>query len=146
MSGTQTKEYWNDAAERGDLKTIKRLHKNHPEGCTIFVMNGAAANGHLDVVKFLIDEKIVTWCTVVAMDRAAGNGHLDVVKFLHTTLGERSNCSTNAMDWASQNGHLHVVKWLFENRSERCTWIARTFSKKNGHIDVLQFLEAIRLG
>jgi hypothetical protein len=39
-------------------------------------MNGAACNGHLDVVQFLHEHR-KEGCTIIAMNYAARNGHLD---------------------------------------------------------------------
>ncbi|CAN0442462.1 unnamed protein product, partial [Discosporangium mesarthrocarpum] len=43
-----------------------------------------------------------------AMDMAAANGHLDVVKWLHKHRPS-VGCTTNAMDSAAERGHLEVV-------------------------------------
>ena len=42
------------AAERGHLEIFKFLHENRAEGCTPEAMDVAAANGHFEVVKFLL--------------------------------------------------------------------------------------------
>lgn len=36
---------------------VKWLHYNCTEGCTTFAVDGAAAGGHLDVIKFLIENR-----------------------------------------------------------------------------------------
>lgn len=101
---------------------------------TTIGFDDAAANGHLQVVKWL-RANTKTPCTNGAMDRAATNGHLKVVRFLHNRRKE--GCTKAAMDGAARNGHLEVVRFLFENRSEYCssTGISETF-----HVDVLDFL------
>ncbi|KAI9918512.1 hypothetical protein PsorP6_011383 [Peronosclerospora sorghi] len=52
------------------------------EDYTRYAMNAAAANGHLDIVKFLHFHRR-EGCTTAAMDLPAAHGHLHVVKFLH---------------------------------------------------------------
>jgi hypothetical protein len=44
---------WMDAAMEDNLNMIKFLHNNKIDGCTEFVMDGAARNGHLHIVKWL---------------------------------------------------------------------------------------------
>ena len=47
---------------------------------------------------------------------AARNGHLDVVKFLVETLNctvdSRGSCNMTPLQWALFNGHYHVVRYL----------------------------------
>ena len=85
---------------------------------TANAMDWAAFYGHLDVIKWLHENR-KEGCTTDAMDFAAGNGHLEVVKWLHENRKE--GCTGDAMDLASENGHLEIVKWLHENRTEECT-------------------------
>ena len=51
------------------------------------VFDWAARNGHLNVVKYLIENRN-EGCTTDAMDSAAGNGHLNVVKWLYENRNE----------------------------------------------------------
>ncbi len=41
------------AAENGHLDIVKWLHENRTEGCTHNAMDWAAENGYLDTVKWL---------------------------------------------------------------------------------------------
>jgi Ankyrin repeats (3 copies) len=52
------------------------------EGCTRNAMDYAAELGHLEIVKFLHNNR-TEGCTIDAMESAADEGHLDIVKFLH---------------------------------------------------------------
>ena len=63
------------------------LHENRTEGCSTFAMNGAAENGHLEVVKWLHENR-TEGCTTYAMDFAVEKGHLEVVKWLHENRTE----------------------------------------------------------
>jgi len=76
-------------------------------------MDWAALNGHLDVIKWLCENR-TEGCTFRAMDYAALNGHLDVIKWLCENRTE--GCTFRAMDYATKNGHPDVIKWLHENR------------------------------
>jgi len=75
-------------------------------------MDDAASFGHLEVVKFLHENR-TEGCTKNAIIWAASRGHLEVVKFLHFNRTE--GCTTHAMDNAAKNGHIEVVKFLREN-------------------------------
>ncbi|ETI33260.1 hypothetical protein F441_19917 [Phytophthora nicotianae CJ01A1] len=77
-------------------------------------MDEAAANGHLQVVKWLHENR-GDGCTTQAMDCAAANGHLDTIQWLHSNRTE--GCSKDAPIWAAEVGHFEV-KWLLMNRSE----------------------------
>src|SRR5437016_230119 len=70
---------------------------------TKYAMDFAASNGHLEVIKWLHQNR-KEGCNDDAMDNAASNGHLDVVKWLHENRTE--GCTTHAMDNAAENGHL----------------------------------------
>lgn len=100
------------AAQTGHLDIVKWLHENREEGCTSKAMDYAAEYGHLDVVQFLHEHRS-EGCTTYAMDKAAQNGHLEVLEFLreHRTEG----CTLNALDLAVQNRHSNVIVWLMQN-------------------------------
>ena len=102
--------YW--AAANGHLEVIKWLHENTNQNCTIWAMNRAAEFGRLEVVKWLHVNR-TEGCSVDAMDKAAVNGHLEVVKWLHVNRTE--GCSVDAMNWAVWNDDLEVSEWLYIN-------------------------------
>ena len=108
---TYTK-HMNLAASNGHLEVVKWLHENRKEGCTYWAMDYAASNGHLEIVKWLHYNR-TEGCSVNAMNYAATYGHLEIVKWLHENREE--GCTTWAMDWASCNGHSEIVKWLKDN-------------------------------
>ncbi|KAF1783525.1 Ankyrin repeat-containing domain [Phytophthora cactorum] len=104
-----------NAAYYGHIEVVKWLHDNRREGCTVDAMNLAARNGHLDVVKWLHLNR-TEGCTTAAMDCAADRGHLDVVQWLAENRSE--GCTTIALDGAVINKHRAVADWLLRNRSE----------------------------
>lgn len=97
-------------ARCGDLETIRAIFdqevdskiiptiKDPNSQCTMIHM--AAANGHLDVIKFLISE----------LNEKADN----IAEFLNS-VNENGN---TALHWAAFNGHLDTVKFLCENGSD----------------------------
>ena len=80
--------------------------------CTKSIMNYCAANGYLDIVKFLHYNR-TEGCTTDAMDYAASKGNIEVIKFLYYNRNE--GCSFRAMSFASQKGYREVVKFLREH-------------------------------
>ncbi|KAE9045228.1 hypothetical protein PR003_g6219 [Phytophthora rubi] len=139
--GKCTTDAMDGAAANGHLEVVRYLHTQRTEGCTAAAMDGAARNGHLDVVQFLHSERS-EGCTVAAMDGAARNGHVETVKFLHTQRTE--GCTTAAMDGAAGGGFLDVVRFLHEQRGEGCTTKAMDGAARSGHLEVVKFLHTHR--
>lgn len=129
------------AAANGHLDVAKWLFRNRLEGCTSRAMDGAASGGFLRVVQWLHGELSI-WSTKAAMDGAATNGHLEVVKWLHANMN--AGCTTQALNGAATNGHLHVVKWLHKYRREGCTVAAMDEAAANGHLAVVKWLHRNR--
>ncbi|RLN43697.1 hypothetical protein BBJ28_00013362 [Nothophytophthora sp. Chile5] len=129
------------AAANGHLEVVQWLHANRTEGCTTAAMDGAAVSGHLHVVQWLHANRS-EGCTTLAMDGAATNGHLEVVQWLHANMS--TGCTSGAMSVAASDGHLEVVKWLHANRSEGCSIKAMDDAATHGHLKVVQWLYANR--
>ncbi|OQR85446.1 hypothetical protein THRCLA_23027 [Thraustotheca clavata] len=89
------------AAAPGDFDTVKLIHRIGIKCCTARAMNKAAgfgrlgigctndaityaaARGHLNVVKWLHEVKIL-FCTMDGLSTAAYNGDIEMVKYLIT--------------------------------------------------------------
>lgn len=114
-----------------------------------FVMDYAAENGHLEVIKWMHLNR-TEGSSALAILKAAVNGHLEVLKWLHLNRrgegeGELEGiCRTEAMNLSAENGHLEVVKWLHTNRTEGCTTYAMDWGAANGHLEVVKWLHANR--
>jgi len=133
------KTYMDYAASNGHIEIVKWLHENRKEGCTTFAMDIAAQNGHLEMVKWLHENR-KEGCSIFAMDSAADKGHLEIVKWLDENRKE--GCTKLAMDWAACNGHLEVIKWLHQKRKEGFnTTDAMNYAVENGHIEVVKWLQ-----
>ncbi|EGG18578.1 hypothetical protein DFA_04072 [Cavenderia fasciculata] len=122
------------AAVNGHLSTLELINN---ASCNVYTMDVVAKNGHLDVIKFLHENRS-EGCTLNAMNDAASNGHLDIIKFLHFNRTE--GCSTHAMIFASYKGDYDIVEWLHFNRSEGCSTTAMDNAARNGHFKILKFL------
>lgn len=66
---------------------FEQKRNRHGIQCTTAAMDGAAANNHLEVVKWLHENRS-EGSTTDALDRAAGNGHIEVVQWLHAHRAE----------------------------------------------------------
>lgn len=100
------------AARTGNLPAVRALQSDLRSARS---MDIAAQNGHLEIVRYLHDERHAA-CSTFAMDSAARNGFLATVKFLHEHRSE--GCTKAALSGAAQQGHLAVVQFLVENRHE----------------------------
>ena len=99
-------------------------------------MDYAAAGGHLEVVKWLHENR-TEGCTTDAIDRAAAGGHLEVIKLLH----QYGACGTSkALENASKYGHLEVVRYLVENNMCLYTIKAIIHAASKAYIEVFDYL------
>ncbi len=83
----------------------------------------AVRNGHLNVVKVLIDALAdvnrKTRRNYTSLHLAAQNGHLDVVEFLidkNSDVSAKTQEGYTPLHLAAQNGHLDVVKYLISEK------------------------------
>lgn len=101
-------------------------------------MDIAAANGHLNVLKWLHKNR-KDGCSKKAMLYAVDNDHFHVVRWLHQNRTE--GCTRYAIDSAAMNGNLEMVKWLFENRTEGCSRLALLWAAQNGFTDIVNYIK-----
>lgn len=127
MDNTQFDKDIRSAIKMGKLDTLRDLLEKEPEKLTWMTPFGtwlhvAAAHGHLEIVKYLINAGIDvnaqggTFSTN-ALERATAKGHLDIVKYL---IGKNveidiSEPDRNPLFAAIYGGHLEIVQLLVEN-------------------------------
>lgn len=128
------------AASKGQLALVEFLHEDgeYTFGDKTKTIELAATNGHLDVVRFLLENRPGEVRSQTLMNGAATNGHLHIVQYFHEN--SISGCDANAMNGAATNGHLDVVKYLHENELGGCSKAAVDGAVKNGHVEVVKFL------
>ena len=154
------------AAEENNTKFISFLLdslKNDPkDGWTskAGLLQRAASNGKLDVVKYLIGEQGADYKTPdkngsTILHTAASNGKLDVVKYLIEEKGaDYKTPDTNGstiLHYSAENGQLDVVKYLIEEKGADfktpdeygSTPLER--AARNGKLDVVKYLIEYRL-
>ena len=116
------------AAREGNLQKVRDLvtngalidQSNDDEKHT--PMHDAAANGHLDVIRYLVeagaDMEREDYFGSTPLIRAAQQGHTNVVEYLLDMHAKESSYGETAMLQASSNGHLAVVQLLVERGSD----------------------------
>ena len=76
----------------------------------------ASRNGHLEIVKYLIENGANIHAeNDYALRWASNEGHLEVVKYLIKKGTDVHAENDHALRWASGKGHLEIVKFLIEN-------------------------------
>jgi hypothetical protein len=94
-------------SEEGHLEIVQWLHTAPTD----------ILEGILETTKHERTRSSFTDLIEDAIEEAAMNGHLKVIKFILQVHGENiSTC--DAIDMAAYHGHLEVVKWLNENRTD----------------------------
>jgi hypothetical protein len=116
------------AAFNGNLPVVKWMDKNfdfgtvhwHPGGARRSALTSAAENGHLEIVKYFVEEKKETQVSS-AFCAAAGKGDFAIVKYLADTMkndlygkSEVLSHMNFALEKAAEGGHLEMVKHLVE--------------------------------
>ena len=147
-----------DAAERGDLKNVRKCISG---GADVNVQNAqnttalmlAAQNGHVNVVDVLIANKSdVNLLSIngTALMHAAQNGHVNVVDVLIANKSDVNLRSINgtALIAAVHHGNIFLIKKLIDARADINLLRANRkdsaliIAAENGHIDVVRELIA----
>lgn len=117
-----------------------------------YVLYSAAANGHIGIVKMLLDISYVKDNVAdnnnALLHWAAENGHVDIVKMLLEIPSVKDNAAVYnnyALRFAAKNGHTDIVKMLLkipvikDNASANNNY-ALYSAAENGHIDIVKKL------
>ena len=123
------------AVSGGHLELLKCLHEKKWK-----VENdagrSAAANGHLECFKYLIEEVKLSSGYGYGFDYyAASNGHLNILQYyVDRDLVKRNNVCRGA----AENGQLEALKFLHENG---WSWHYRTLegARNSGHLDCYNY-------
>ena len=139
----------NFAAEGGDLKIvkqmIKKLEETDQEPQFDWAMESAVMEGHLDIVKYLIEKGSNDFSYFMGV--AAYEGHLNIVKLM-IEKGEEMGTELDlnrAMGRAAEGGHLNIVKLMIEKGEEinqELDFInAMSLAAKGGHTEIVKYLK-----
>lgn len=152
------------AAAAGRLDNMLWVHSITQRSYSKALVSTAAANGHVHILKYLMEEEGVP-CPLSSMQIAAEHGHVEAVGYLYEHGGLTFNLAATAaraghlevvrfccdndcggwdQDWtvvqAVEQGHFAIVQFLHERRAAGCTSAAMNRAAANGHVEVLQYL------
>ena len=133
----------NMAMLKGNLEMLRYCVDN---GCPLRkdICVIAAQVGHLDVLKFLIDEKKFEYDVRKVMRSAGYSGNLDILKYLIEDK-KYNNDNSNIASFldAVRSGHLDCVKYFLEEAKipeAFKTWHDIADARYFGHHEVLNYL------
>lgn len=136
---TFTERSWKIAALKGDFAVIKHLHRDGIKGCTHEIMDIVAEQNYVDILRFLIKNR-VEGCSEKAIIKAAENGHLLAVEILYDCLHDDPNPDVRVMDSACKNGHTEVVTFLLNNKFKYSS-LSILYASEKGFFDILRLLD-----
>ena len=134
---------------RGDIDALDDLGK------TALML--AAREGHLEVVRFLVNKKadihLKSASGWTALMLAAREGHLEVVRFLvckRADIHIRNEDGETALMRAAWGGHLEVVEFLTSkggdiHAKDNRGWTALMKAAVSGHLAVVRFLVGLNV-
>ena len=83
------------------------------------LFRSAAYNGHLEIVKFLVEHKAdIHVNDDLALSYAARKGHLEVVQYLVNQGADIHAKNEWALKWAVESDHVEVVKFLIDQGAD----------------------------
>jgi ankyrin repeat protein len=112
----------------------------------------AAEDGHLDMVKLLIEDgaeiDVESYYKETALMCASENGHFDIVSLLiekGATIDKKSNYGETAIMCAARKGHFDIVGLLIKNgakinEKDNCKKTALMRASENGYFDIVRLL------
>ncbi|MFJ5771004.1 ankyrin repeat domain-containing protein [Psychrobacillus sp. NPDC093180] len=127
MDKTKVAKDIRSAIKNDQLDILRDLLKKEPEMLTWMTPFGtwlhvAAAHGHLEIIKLLINAGIDINAqggnfSTNALERAVTKGYLDIVEYLISKyiVIDTSEPDRNPLFSAIYGGHLDIVKFLVEN-------------------------------
>ncbi|KAG7384338.1 hypothetical protein PHYPSEUDO_002745 [Phytophthora pseudosyringae] len=121
------------AAARGRLGIMQWLHSTRSEGCSVDAFTEAAANGHLHVLRWLIQHYPQLSRPVHCLVAAAEHGHVEILRFLRPRVSWFE--ATPAVEAAAAIGQVRSLEMLLPARTARAFITAAA----NGRVEVLQF-------
>lgn len=125
------------AAKYGNLEAFKYSVLTN---CSMLTMNYAATYGHLNLVKWLWENR-EEGCAWKAFIGSINNCHFEVFKWLYDNVDIEipEDYKTEFVDTAAKGGHLDLVKWLVSRGEEWSTW-AMDYAGMNGHLETCKWL------
>jgi ankyrin repeat protein len=145
---------FNIAAKKGNFELAKSLLNCNPTldinftdnepGLDQTALEIACQNGHIEIVKLLLQHKDVIICNF-PIRTASYHGHFEIVKLLlQDSRVDPSEYDNLAVSFAIYGGHCEIVKLLLQDPrvdpSTNVDFVVRCASKK-GYYDIVKLLE-----
>jgi len=130
-----------EAIKNDDLESVKILlqrgfYNDYP-------LRKAARYGHLEVVKYLLEQGADLHVdNDYPLRKAARYGHLEVVKYLLEQGADLHVDNDYPLRYAAENGHLEVVKYLLEQGADLHAGDndALRWAALRGHLEIVKYL------
>lgn len=132
-----TKESVTTTIANGNLDILKILIGKHNIKPHAWMIDLAALNGHLDIIKY-IDIMTVEELSFNAIGNAAENGHLETLRWLYYNRKEGN--INNILYKPIRYGHLDIVKFLYSVGITKCKPIPTNVAIVSGHIHIVRYL------
>ena len=142
MSMSSTKDFL-EACKEGNLVLVESLLESIKIRTLHSSVWMASENGHLEVVKYLVENGAdFRVLDNRAVRHASVNGHIEVVKYLVEKGADFRARDNHAVTAASANGHLEVVKYLVEKGADfrACYDYAIRIASTCGNLEIVKYL------
>ncbi|TYZ67453.1 hypothetical protein PybrP1_011386, partial [[Pythium] brassicae (nom. inval.)] len=127
---------YTSAIQVGQLHVVRYMHENGYE-CRHGDICKAAENGHVDVVRYMLENRVGIDAND-ALDRAARRGHLEVVKLLCANGWVLSNY--RVFEDVIKNDSFDILQILCQSGIDRGVRYAMVAAMKLGKIEFVKFL------
>ncbi|TYZ58061.1 hypothetical protein PybrP1_001292 [[Pythium] brassicae (nom. inval.)] len=131
------------AAAGGHLESVRWLIERHPTFHVVpFQVVEAAKKGYAELTRYLFEQPRLGLSAKDGVKHAAAHGDLELVQWFVARSAE--SLDDSAIVDAASGGHLEVIQWLHAHLPHGYTGWAMPNAARGGHLDVLQWLFANR--
>ncbi|EFA75788.1 hypothetical protein PPL_10843 [Heterostelium album PN500] len=132
-----------NAAINGNLEMLRYLHSNRSsiESCSPNTLYSTATRGHLEEVKFLLDNYGLRTSNFMYMDYILHDvrSHFEVFRYIYENRRDLL-LPSNVMDYYAGYKDTTALQWLKDNTSLRCSERAYDNVVKSGNLQTLQWI------
>ncbi len=141
LSSDDYYDYYDDLSNIYASKKWKEkldyLFQNVANVLSVDMMESAAADGNVEILKYLYEKGMVV--NSLSLETAALNGNLDAIKWMMEELEQDTLCVLESIRLASHAGHLEVVKYLFGHVKKMIINSSKV-AKKSKNDEIYKFL------
>jgi ankyrin repeat protein len=132
------------AVNSGSLAMVKYLvEKGAKVNDNLFVLaaHNAAHNGHLDIVKYITENKPDIQISHNSIDRILQIGNLDVAKYIIEIFEEKGGkIKDSVIHFAIESRKLDVVKYIVEEKGKEINEAAVEYAAKSGILKIAKYV------